>query len=140
MKFSVELPVQFRDVDCLGHVNSATYLQWMETARIEFMRHLGQIEHGFRPRFIIASCRCEYMKPIIDQRRVIVSVWISRMGTRSWDFDYVIGKSEEVVFAFGRTTQVAFDYKSESTIPISDELRKDLQNRFGRPLAFKEAI
>ncbi len=139
MKFSIELPVQFRDVDCLSHVNSATHLQWMETARIELMRHLGQIDHGFRPRFIIASCRCEYMKPIIDQRRVIVSTWISRMGTRSWDFDYVIGGSEEVVFAIGRTTQVAFDYKSGSTIPISDELRKTLKNQFERPLAFKEA-
>jgi acyl-CoA thioesterase FadM len=61
------------------------------------------------------------------------------MGTRSWDFDYLIGGLEEVVFAVGRTTQVAFDYKSESTIPISDELRKDLENRFERPLAFKEA-
>ncbi len=54
-KFRIELPVQFRDFDSLGHVNSATYLQYMETARIELMRSLGRISEGFRPSFIVAS-------------------------------------------------------------------------------------
>src|SRR5437867_11932594 len=35
VKFSIELPVQFRDIDVMGHVNNATYLQYMETARVD---------------------------------------------------------------------------------------------------------
>ena len=139
MKFSIELRVQFRDVDCLGHVNSATYLQYMETARIEFVRSLGRIERGFRPDFIIASSRCEYRKPIIDERRVTISVRVSRIGSRSWDFDYAISSADGVLFAVGRTTQVAFDYQNESTIPLSEDLRKDLEKYSEKLLKFKSA-
>ena len=90
MKFSIDLPVQFRDIDVMGHVNNATYLQYMETARVELARRLGQVREGFRPRFIIASARAEFKKPIRDERRITVSVWVSRIGDRSWDLDYSI--------------------------------------------------
>ncbi|HEX9430977.1 MAG TPA: acyl-CoA thioesterase, partial [Candidatus Bathyarchaeia archaeon] len=82
MKFSIELPVQFRDIDVMGHVNHATYLQYMETARVELARSLGQVTKGFRSNFILGSARCEFKKPITDERRITVTVWVSRIGDR----------------------------------------------------------
>jgi acyl-CoA thioester hydrolase len=41
LKFSIDLPVQFRDIDVMGHVNNATYFQYMETGRVELARKLG---------------------------------------------------------------------------------------------------
>jgi len=52
LKFNVDLPVQFRDIDVMGHVNNATYLRYMETARVELARRLGQMREGFRAGFI----------------------------------------------------------------------------------------
>src|SRR3989442_12548687 len=114
VKFSIELPVQFRDIDVMGHVNNATYLQYMETARVELARRLGQLTDGIRPGFIVASARCEFKKPIRDERRITVSVWVSRMGDHSWDLDYTIHGPRGVEYAIGRTTQVAYDYKTGS--------------------------
>jgi len=54
VKFSIELPVQFRDIDVMGHVNNATYFQYMETSRVELARRLGQVNEGFRGSFIVA--------------------------------------------------------------------------------------
>jgi acyl-CoA thioester hydrolase len=139
LKHSVELPVQFRDVDSLGHVNSAVYLQYMETARIEFMRRVGQIKAGFRPDFIIASCRCEYRKTITDEHRIVVSVWSSRIGERSWDFDYEVKGSTGDLFAIGRTTQVAYDYISQSKLAISPKLMGLLKKYSGSRLKFRDA-
>ncbi len=90
MKFSIELPVQFRDIDVMGHVNNATYFEYMETGRVELARKLGQVRDGFRGGFIVASARCEFKKPIRDERRITVSVWVSRIGDGSWDLDYSI--------------------------------------------------
>ena len=67
LKFSIDLPVQFRDIDVMGHVNNATYFQYMETARVELARRLGQVTEGFRGSFIVASARCEFKKT--NQRR-----------------------------------------------------------------------
>ena len=139
MKFSIDLPVQFRDIDVMGHVNNATYLQYMETTRVELARKLGQIREEFRPGFIIASARVEFKKPIRDERRITVSVWVSRIGDRSWDFDYSIRGPRKVAYAVGRTTQVAYDYKTRATVTISGKLKKELAKYMGRQVKFREA-
>src|SRR5207245_1008279 len=126
VKFSIDLPVQFRDIDVMGHVNHATYLQYMETARVELARSLGQVTEGFRSSFILASARCEFKKPIIDERRITVSVWVSRIGDRSWDLDYSIHGPRRVEFEVGRTTQVSYDYKNRSAVQIHRQLKKEL--------------
>jgi acyl-CoA thioester hydrolase len=138
LKFSIELPVQFRDIDVMGHVNNATYLQYMETARVELARKLGQVSEGVRPRFIIASARCEFKKPIRDERRVTVSVWVSRIGDRSWDLDYSVRGTSGVQYAVGRTTQVAYDYKTRTTVEISGKLKRELAKYVESPFKFRE--
>ena len=138
MKFSIELPVQFRDIDVMGHVNNATYLQYMETARVEFARSLGQVREGFRPGFIIASARCEFRKPIRDERRITVSVWVSRIGVRSWDLDYSIRGPRRVEYVVGRTTQVAYDYKTRSAVQVSGKLKRELAKHVEAPVKFRE--
>ena len=137
MKFSIELPVQFRDIDVMGHVNNATYLQYMETGRVELARKLGQVREGFRGGFIVASARCEFKKPIRDERRITVSVWVSRIGDRSWDLDYSIHGPRGVQYAVGRTTQVAYDYKARSAVKISVSLKKKLAKHFEAPVKFR---
>jgi acyl-CoA thioester hydrolase len=140
VKFSIELPVQFRDIDVMGHVNNATYFQYMETARVELARSLGQITNGFRPgSFILASARCEFKKPIRDERKIMVSVWVSRIGDRSWDLDYSIHGPRGVEFAAGRTTQVAYDYDARSAIGISEKIRRELAKHIDAPLKFRES-
>jgi len=97
VKFSIQLPVQFRDIDVMGHVNNATYLQYMETARVELARLLGQLTDGIRPDFIVASARCEFKKPLRDERRITVSVWVSRIGDHSWDLDYLTSSQPQAL-------------------------------------------
>ena len=134
-KFRIRLPVQFRDIDVAGHVNHATYLQYMETARVELLRSVGQIDI-FHPMMILASARCEYYQPILNERRITVTVWISRISNRSWDFDYTI-ESQKRLYANGRTTQVAYDYAKKSAVQISEALKVKLREYSGKPLKFK---
>jgi len=123
----------------MGHVNNATYFQYMESARVELARRLGQVREGFRGSFIVASARCEFKKPIRDERRITVSVWVSRIGGRSWDFDYSIHGLRKVEYAIGRTAQVAYDYKTRGTVRISGKLKKELAKYIGRPFLFRQA-
>ena len=122
----------------MGHVNHATYLQYMETARVELARSLGLVTKGFRSGFILASARCEFKKPITDERRITVTVWVSRIGDRSWDLDYSIRGPRRVEYAVGRTTQVAYDYKTRSAVQVSGKLRKELAQHVSPPVNFRE--
>jgi acyl-CoA thioester hydrolase len=137
LKLSIKLPVQFRDIDVMGHVNHATYLQYMETARVELARRLGQPDQGFRSSFIVAMAHCEYKKPIIHERSVTVSTWVTRIGDRSWDLDYTVRSPSGTEYAIGRTTQVSFDYGKRQTIGIPVKLQKGLEKYHGKSLKFR---
>ncbi len=120
----------------MGHVNHATYLQYMETARVELARSLGQVKKGFRSNFILASARCEFKKSITEERRITVLVWVSRIGDGSWDLDYSIHGPRRVEYAIGRTTQVAYDYKTRSAVQISGKLKRKLAKHVDPPVKF----
>ena len=138
VKVRIELPVQFRDIDRMGHVNHAVYLQYMETARVELARRLGVIRDVSSSSFIVATAHVEYKKPIRDEPRVTVSCWVSRIGERSWTLDYTV-TAGRVEFAIGRTTQVGYDYNTRSTVTISEKLRKSLVKYVGKPLRFRKS-
>ncbi|HVH14532.1 MAG TPA: thioesterase family protein [Candidatus Angelobacter sp.] len=80
MKVRIELPVQFRDIDRMGHVNHAVYLQYTETARVDLARRLGMIRDVSSSSFIVAVAHVEYKRPIRDERKVTISAWVSRMA------------------------------------------------------------
>ena len=139
MKVRIELPVQFRDIDRMGHVNHAVYLQYMETARVELARRLDMIRDVSSSSFIVAMAHVEYKKPIRDEPRVTVSCWVSRIGDRSWDLDYTV-TAGAVEFAIGRTTQVGYNYNTRKTVRISEKLRNNLAKYAGKPLGFRKIV
>ena len=136
MRLRIELPVQFRDIDRMGHVNHAVYLQYMETARVELARRLDMIRDVSSSSFIVGTAHVEYRRPIRDEPRVTVSCWVSRIGDRSWDLDYTVNAGK-IEFARGRTTQVGYDYKTRRTVRISEQLRKGLGKYSEKPLQFR---
>jgi acyl-CoA thioester hydrolase len=138
VKLIIRLPVQFRDIDRMGHVNHAVYLQYMETARVELARRLDMIRDVSSSSFIVGTAHVEYKKPIRDERQVRVSCWVSRIGERSWDLDYKVQGPRGVEFAVGRTTQVCYNYETRSTTRISERLRKGLKEYQGKPLSFRD--
>jgi hypothetical protein len=42
-------------------------------------------------------------------------------------------------YAVGRTTQVAYDYKTRSAVQMSGRLKKELAKYIRRPVKFREA-
>ena len=38
---TIELPVQWGDMDSFGHVNNVVYLRWFESARIAYGNRIG---------------------------------------------------------------------------------------------------
>ena len=63
---------------------------------------------------------------------------MSRIGDGSWDLDYSIRGPIGVEYAVGRTTQVAYDYKTRSVVQISGKLKRELEKYLETPLKFRE--
>lgn len=137
-RFSHPIAVRFADLDALGHVNNATVVTYMETARVHYMREaLGWDGNLTTLAIVIARVECDYRAPIQLGDAVRVYLRTSRLGRSSFDFTYAItaqrGSAGPVLAAEGRTVQVAFDYARAQPAPLPDAWRR-------AALAFEPAL
>lgn len=123
--FTAPVDVRFNDVDGLGHVNNAIYLTFLEHARMKFFTEVaGSTSEKDFP-FILAHAALDYKNPIKMGAELEVRMWTSRIGGKSWDFDYEIrDRKTATMYATGKTVQVAYDYYLEK----SDMLEGDLKD------------
>jgi acyl-CoA thioester hydrolase len=106
--------VRFRDCDAMGHVNNAVFSTYLEEARIDV---LG----GLRP-FILARVEIDFRSQLRAGEEIEIGTRCSRVGTKSFDLEHQIRADGRVV-ADARSVLVAYDYETESSVALSDELR-----------------
>lgn len=127
---TVTLPIQWGDMDSMGHVNNARYFTWFESARIELFRRVG-METGGAPSQgpILARTDCEFLLPLRWPGEVVVGTGISRIGTKSFQMVFELARSDtpEHLAARGEGVIVMLDYRRGETVPISDALREGLE-------------
>jgi acyl-CoA thioester hydrolase len=130
--YVVPWQVTFRDVDSFGHVNNAVYFTYFEWARTQLW---FAITGGSEPRdigFIVARAECDFRQQI-EMEPIEVLVRIDAMRTTSIDFIYEIRKSrtlankDPIPAATGRVVVVLYDWKSQSKVVVSDELRRNVR-------------
>lgn len=121
--FSCTVDVRFNDVDGMGHVNNALYLTYLEHCRMRFFTEVaGSTSERDFP-FILAHAALDYKNPMKMNAQPSVKMWTSRIGGKSWDFDYEIkDKKTAIVYATGKTVQVAYDYKLEKSDMLGGKL------------------
>ncbi|MCA1810565.1 MAG: acyl-CoA thioesterase [Halobacteriales archaeon] len=121
------VPIRFRDIDALDHVNHAVMLTYAETVRCDWFQAAGYPSMANLP-FIVASAHVEYKAPIAKSDPLEVALWTSRIGGKSWTFSYHLRRSSDrFLFATVETVQVAYDYKARRTVEIPAELRARLE-------------
>lgn len=134
---AVEIPVRFRDVDGMGHVNNAVFSTYLETARIHYWEHLDPDVRGgdlSRVTMILARAEIDFRDQIAYGETVRVLARCPRIGTKSFDLEYRIESADgSRLYAEARTVQVAYDYEGRRTVPVSAELRRRIEALEGRP-------
>lgn len=125
MRYTVPVDVRFNDVDGLGHVNNAIYLTFLEHARMKFFtEEAGSTSEKDFP-FILAHAALDYKKPIKMGAELEVTMWTSRVGGKSWDFDYEVrDRRTKELYATGKTVQVAYDYQLEKSDVLEGDLKE----------------
>ena len=123
--FVVPWQVIFRDIDAFGHVNNAVYLTYFEWARAQLWFALtGAAGVPTDIGFIVARAEIDF-KLQIEMEPIDICVRVGAMRTTSFDTMYEIRKrSTGQVAATGTVVVVLFDWKAQSKMPISDQLRQ----------------
>ena len=119
-KYKTSIETRFIDFDMMGHVNNAVYFTYMEIARTKYWKQAIQWDWK-KTGVVIANVSLNYILPILMEDRISIYVRTSRIGTSSFDLEYLIVKlvdGTEVICSKGKTTCVAYDYQSKASASI----------------------
>lgn len=136
-RVSVDVPVRFRDLDALGHVNNAVFFTFLEIARVRYLEVLGSSDPDPTRRFpfLLGEASCRFLSTVSLDDVVRVHVRASKVGTKSFDFEYLLTLADDgSPVATARTTQVSFDFAQGRSMAVPVEFRDKLEEIEGRPL------
>lgn len=124
--YKIMIPVRFRDLDCMGHVNNAVFFTYFEVGRESFWSdHIaGHIDKS-ESYFILAHISCDFMKPITLTTKLSLKLSVTKIGKKSFDYLYILADSddESIEYARGESVQVCYDYSRNRSIELSPEFR-----------------
>jgi acyl-CoA thioester hydrolase len=127
-KYKTTIETRFADFDMMGHVNNAVYFSYMEVARVKYWKQA--INWNWRKTgVVVGKASIKYILPIFLEDKVQMYVRTSRIGSSSFDLEYLIVKlqnGKELICSEGMTTCIAFDYSLKKATPIPEQERSKM--------------
>ena len=122
--YSLEMPVRWRDMDAFNHVNNASYLGYVEEARVSWFKSLSSDWTGETAAPILAAITVNYRRPAEWPETMVVELFVERIGTESLTLGHRIVSSSEagVLYADGNTVMVWVDRDGQS-VPLPEGIR-----------------
>ncbi len=121
------IDTRWRDMDSLSHINHATYLSYMESARVDVYIELGfsGIRREMDESTILASMEVHYLNQATHPSKLEIGHRISRVGNKSFDFiSSIFDSQDKRPICAALFKLVAYNYKINRTIPVPELIRE----------------
>lgn len=130
--FETDVPIRFRDLDAMGHVNNAVALTLLETGRLRFVAEVLGAVRVEDIGFVLAEATCRYRIPILLQDKVRIRMHIADVSRSAFRFRYeLFDPGDGRVFAEAETVQVGYDYRKGTTKPFPQEVLEKIGEYIG---------
>ncbi len=127
-KHHFPLTVRWGDIDAFGHINNATYLTYIQEARVDFTWYSRKRrnEQPLLLDMVVARIEVDYLLPIYEgHTNLDIAVWVERIGTSSFTFAYEVSEGA-TLYARAKSIQVAVSMESKTSRPLNNVEREFL--------------
>jgi acyl-CoA thioester hydrolase len=128
-RFHLPIEVRYADIDAQGHVNNARYLTYLETARSNYLRHLGLWDgHSFLDiGTIVGDIHIRYLAPVGLTEKIQVDMRVARIGNKSFTIEYqIVDANTGSLKATAESVMIAYNYHRQTSVPVSAEWREKI--------------
>lgn len=122
--FEIAMDVRWGDMDAFNHVNNASYLRYVEEARVAWFKTLTPDWAKVDCAPILAAATVNYRHPIGWPERLRVSLLAGRVGGKSLTLEHRIESATQdgLRYADGQTVMVWVN-RSGASIPLPEAIR-----------------
>jgi len=124
----VEIPVRYRDLDPLNHVNNAIFSSYYEEARIHFIQQIPVLSEELKKSrsFVIVNLNINFLKQISYPATLLVGSGIMEFGNTSvTSFQAIYKKNDKKLCSTARATGVWFDLEKQRPAPLPKTVNMD---------------
>ena len=130
---SLLIQIRFSDIDKINHVNNACYLNYFETARVNYFDTVFKGRNNWDQQgFVLARNEINHLVPVHLEDQIYCLTRVIELGTKSLTLKNSILKKENdslIECANGIGILVAMNYLNHESIPIPQEW-KEMINEF----------
>jgi acyl-CoA thioester hydrolase len=121
---AIDIAVRWRDLDAFNHVNNASYLGYVEEARVRWFKSLSTDWAGETSAPILAAIAMNYRKPIGWPESLRVELFTERLGNKSVTVGHRIfsATQADVLYADGHAVMV-WVTRDGQTVPLPEAIR-----------------
>ncbi len=129
--FRVPMELRWRDLDAFNHVNNASFLTYLEEARLRWFASLGTewVTETTAP--LLAAVQINYRRPIPYPSNIVVELFAERVGTSSVTISHRIlreaadaSDEEAILYADGHVVIVWINRMSGRPTALPESVRK----------------
>lgn len=125
--FSLPVRVYFQDTDAGGVVYHASYVNFMERSRTEWLRTFGysnaRLMQELGVVFVVRSLKLDYLKPALLDDLVAVTSQIKDIGRSRLNIHQSVMRGDEVLVE-GEVHLVCVNVETFKPVSVPDVLRK----------------
>ena len=122
---TIELAVNWVEMDALGHVNNAIYFRYFEASRLRYLEAAGfeqLASQGIAA--VLSRVSCHFIVPVRYPDRLTVGTRASEVGRDAIVMEHFVASRDKGLAAFGEAELVIFDFKLNKKIAVPDFLKK----------------
>lgn len=135
-KHPKRLPVQWGEMDELGHVNNVIYIRYFESARIEYFTESGIWtefrRHGIA--VVMGKVECNFLRPIVFPDNIDAAARIKSIGNSSLLVEQAVYSDKLGLCASGDAVVVCIDPKTGRKANMPEELKQFISRVTDIPL------
>ncbi|MEM9501036.1 MAG: thioesterase family protein [Pseudomonadota bacterium] len=121
--FAFPIKVEPRDIDFMGHVNNARYLNWVQDAVLAHWNKLAPAEDVAEKAWVALKHEITYRKPAFLEDDVIASTVLERYNGARAFYHTVIRRGEDVL-AEVKSSWCCIDAKTLRPARIGEHMRE----------------
>jgi len=128
-KLSLDLRIDFSDLDMYRHVNNLTFIRFLQSGRVNFWEAAGlsKLFSESNKGAILVSTHCDFKKSLFYPGTATVKTKLAYIRNSSFALDQLILNDKGEVCAEGRDIAVFFDFSEDKSLPIPPDLREVMQ-------------
>lgn len=126
--FKTKVTPSFGDIDGMKHVNNNRILEWFELGGLDIYRYFTpDLNLDFENwKLIMVRKEADFVGQLRFGEDVEIRTYLLKIGNSSFTVGNEVWQNNELK-AKGKTVIVHFDYVTQKSVPIPDDVRKKLE-------------